>query len=146
MDNLVTVALVDVVEQRIITGSTMKSLLGQDYALVQRLRYERQRNSRLRKVAQQRGRKTVNHEANLAIHVERFLVKAIIHFAQRHLAGSLCVPTLKDIRETIQAHIQSRAEERHPNSKELQRRYAKEYRINAHRWSSNYGHLYLFKT
>ena len=137
MDNLVTVALVDVVEQRIITGTTMKNLLGSGYALVQRLRYEKRRNAHLRKVAQQRGSKIVNHEANLATHIERLLAKAIINFAQQHLAGSLCVPTLKDIRETIQAHIQSRAEERHPNSKELQRRYAKEYRINAHRWSYN---------
>ena len=137
MENLVTVALVDVVKQKVITGCTMKSLLGQDYALVQRLRYEKRQNSHLRKVAQERGSKIVNYEANLAIHVERLLVKAIIHFAQQHLAGSLCVPTLKDIRETIQAHLQCRAEERFPDSKELQRRYAKEYRINAHRWSYN---------
>ncbi|WAS06668.1 type V CRISPR-associated protein Cas12k [Gloeomargaritales cyanobacterium VI4D9] len=137
MENLVTVALVDVVKQKVITGCTMKSLLGQDYALVQRLRYEKRQNSHLRKVAQERGSKIVNYEANLGIHVERLLVKAIIHFAQQHLAGSLCVPTLKDIRETIQSHLQCRAEERHPNSKELQHRYAKEYRINAHRWSYN---------
>jgi hypothetical protein len=41
MENLVIVALVDVVKQKIIKGSTIKSLLGQDYALVQRLRYEK---------------------------------------------------------------------------------------------------------
>jgi len=38
------------------------------------------KNYHLRKVVQERGSKILNYEANLAIHVERLLVKAITVF------------------------------------------------------------------
>lgn len=43
------------------------------------------------------------------------------------------------MRDLISSEIQSRAEKKCPGYKEGQQRYAKEYRINVHRWS--YGRL-----
>jgi IS605 OrfB family transposase len=43
------------------------------------------------------------------------------------------------MREQISSEIQSRAENKCPGYKEGQQKYAKEYRVNVHRWS--YGRL-----
>ena len=139
IEQLVSVALVDVVKAEVIAFQSLKQLLGKDYTLIHRLRYERRSNNHKRKVIQQKGGNTQPTESQLATHVERLVAKAIISFAQQHLARSVALPKIKDIREVIQAQIQARAEQRIPDSKELQRQYAKQYRMNAHRWS--YGRV-----
>jgi len=65
------------------------------------------------------------------------VAKAIVNFAQEYLAHSVVLPKLSNTREVIQAQVQAKAEKRIPDSKELQKRYLKEYRVNAHRWSYN---------
>ncbi|MCS6783484.1 MAG: type V CRISPR-associated protein Cas12k, partial [Gloeomargarita sp. SKYG98] len=135
LDHLLTAVLVDVTQSKVIKQVTLRGLLGDNYHLVQRLRHLQQRHAHARHVAQRRGAKVADRETNLAVHVERLIAKALVQFAQQHLAGSLCLPRLADLREMVQADVQARAEKRFPDSKELQRRYAKQYRVSAHRWS-----------
>ncbi len=132
---LATAVVFDVVRNKTIAGQSLKQLLGKDYALVHQLRYERQRNARTRKVNQEQGRDLKQNESQLATHIERIVAKAIVAIAQEHLAHSIALPKIGDIREVIESQIQARAEHRIPDSKELQRQYAKQYRANAHRWS-----------
>ena len=139
IEQLAAVVLVDVVRTEVIAFQSLKQLLGRDYALVHRLRYDRRSNNHKRKVIQEKGGNTQPTESQLATHIERLLAKAIVSFAQQHLARSVALPKIKDIREVIQAQIQARAEQRIPDSKKLQQQYAKQYRMNAHRWS--YGRV-----
>ncbi len=139
IEQLASVALFDVVRAEVIAFHSLKQLLGKDYALVHRLRYERRSNNHKRKVIQQQGGNTQPTDSQLATHVERLVAKGIISFAQQHLARSVALPKIKDIREVIQAQIQARAEQRIPDSKKLQQQYAKQYRMSAHRWS--YGRV-----
>jgi predicted Zn-dependent protease len=44
-----------------------------------------------------------------------------------------------DVREIVQTETQARAEQNCPGYLEAQKRYAKQYRVNVHRWS--YGRL-----
>ncbi len=46
---------------------------------------------------------------------------------------------MKNIRDSIQAEIEAKAEAKIPNCKEAQKKYLKNYRINIHHWS--YGRL-----
>ncbi|MGF1576585.1 MAG: type V CRISPR-associated protein Cas12k [Cyanophyceae cyanobacterium] len=137
--HLASVALVDVEQKRVIAWRSLKQLLGKDYNLVHRLRYQQRDNLQKRKACQRKGQHTLPQESPLAVHVERLIAKAVVIFTQEHLAGSIAIPQVRDIREEVQAQIQSRAEQRIPDSKEIQRQYAKQYRMNAHRWS--YGRL-----
>ncbi len=139
IEQLASVALIDIQRGEILRSRSLKQLLGEDYELVHRFRYEKRHNAHHNKVSQQRGKQTSSQEAQLATHIDRLLAKAIISFAQENLAGSVALPKIRDIREVVQSQIQARAEERIPDSQELQRQYAKQYRINAHRWS--YGRL-----
>lgn len=135
IEQLASVALVDIYKGEIVRARSLKQLLGKDYELVHRLRYEKRHNIHHRKVSQQKGKELPSNEAQLSTHIDRLVAKAIISFAQENLAGSIALPKIRDIREVVQSQIQARAEERIPDSKELQRKYAKQYRINAHRWS-----------
>ncbi|MEY2985266.1 MAG: hypothetical protein RLZZ568_1883, partial [Cyanobacteriota bacterium] len=132
---IISVVLFDAIKQHIVTGVSAKKLLGQDYHWLHHLRYEQHRNIHRRKLAQQKGTQVVIQEKHLAIQVERLIANAVIDFAQQNLAASIALPKIRDIKEAIQAQIQARAEQRIPESKELQRQYAKQYRMNAHHWS-----------
>lgn len=59
--------------------------------------------------------------------------------AQQYQAGSIVVPQLSNLRESIQSEIQAKAEHKCPGYLEGQKKYAKQYRINVHHWS--YGRL-----
>jgi hypothetical protein len=135
IEQLASVVLLDVARGEVMAFQSLKQLLGKDYTLVHRLRYEQRHNAHDRKVNQAKGRDNKQNETQLATHVDRVIAKAIISFAQQHLARSVALPKIKDIREVVQSQIQARAELRIPDSKELQRQYAKQYRMNAHQWS-----------
>lgn len=139
IEQLASVVLVDIHGEKILKSRFLKQLLGQDYDLVHRLRYEKRCHLHRRQVSQQQGKYIPSKEAQLATHLDRLIAKAIISFAQENLAGSIALPKIRDIYEVVQSQVQAKAEARLPDSKELQQEYAKQYRINAHRWS--YGRL-----
>jgi hypothetical protein len=137
MEDIVNVALVDIHSDKILKSRSIKQLLGKDYSLVHRLRYEKRNQVHLRKVAQEKDLELPSKEANLAIHAERLTAKAIISFAQENLAGSIALPNVNvgDIRENNHAKIKAKAEIILPDAIMLQKKYIKQHRINAHRWS-----------
>ncbi len=135
IEDIVNVALVDIHSGNILKSRSIKQLLGKDYSMFHRLHYEKRYQVHLRKVAQGKDLDIPSKEANLAIYTERLIAKAIVSFAQENLAGSIALPKLGDIRENNHAKLQAQAESLMPDSKELQQKYIRQYRTNAHRWS-----------
>lgn len=78
-------------------------------------------------------------ESGLGEYIDRLIAARIVQMAQRWRAGTIVLPTLANIRESVESNIQAKAERRHPHNKELQALYAKQYRAEFHRWS--YGRL-----
>ncbi len=64
--------------------------------------------------------------------MDRLLADEIIAIAKTYQANSIVLPKLRDMREQISSEIQSRAENKCPGYKEVQQKYAKEYRVNVH--------------
>jgi len=139
LEKPVTVAVVDVVENKVIAYRSVKQLLGENYNLLNRQRQQQQRLSHERHKAQKQNKPNSFGESELGQYVDRLLADAIIAIAQKYQAGSIVLPKLRDMREQISSEIQSRAENKCPGYKEGQQKYAKEYRVNVHRWS--YGRL-----
>ena len=63
------------------------------------------------------------------------LPKAIIALAKNYQAGSIVLPKLSDVQESIQSEVQARAEQKCPELIEAQKKYAKQYRSSVPRWS-----------
>ncbi|HEY9800458.1 MAG TPA: type V CRISPR-associated protein Cas12k [Leptolyngbyaceae cyanobacterium] len=139
LEKPVTVAVVDVVKNEVLTYRSVKQLLGKNYNLLNRQRQQQQRLSHERHKAQKRNAPNSFGESELGQYVDRLLADAIVAIAKTYQAGSIVIPKLGDMREQISSEIQSRAEKRCPGYKEVQQKYAKEYRMSVHRWS--YGRL-----
>ncbi|MEH2212119.1 type V CRISPR-associated protein Cas12k [Nostoc sp.] len=139
LEKPVTVAVVDVVKNEILAYRSVKQLLGENYNLLNRQRQQQQRLSHERHKAQRQNAPNSFGESELGQYVDRLLADAIVAIAKTYQADSIVIPKLRDMREQISSEIQSRAEKKCPGYKEAQQKYAKEYRINIHRWS--YGRL-----
>ncbi|MEH2285868.1 type V CRISPR-associated protein Cas12k [Nostoc sp.] len=98
---------------------------------------QQQRNSHERHKAQKRNTQIKLSELELGNHIDNLLAQAIITLAKTYQAGSIVLPTMKNVREAIQSEIEARAVKRCPNYKEGQQQYAKQYRQSIHRWSYN---------
>ncbi len=59
--------------------------------------------------------------------------------ATQYQAGSIVIPKLDYIREIVESEIKVKAEKKIPLSVDLQKKYAKTYRMSVHQWS--YGFL-----
>jgi transposase len=134
-----TVAVVDAKGGEVLTYRSVKQLLGENYKLLTRQRQQQQSSSHERHKAQKRGAPNEFGESELGQYVDRLLALAIVAIAKTYQAGSIVLPKLGDIREIISSEVQARAEQKVPNYKEGQRKYAKQYRVSIHRWS--YGRL-----
>ena len=134
-----TLAVWDAKSNRALAYRSIRQLLGKDYDLLIRQRQQQQQTAHFRHVAQKRSAPNHQGESELGQYVDRLLAKAIIAIAQTFNAGSIAVPKLGDVREIIQAEIQAKAEHKCPGYLEGQKRYAKQYRSQMHRWS--YGRL-----
>jgi IS605 OrfB family transposase len=134
-----TAAVVDAMTGKVLTYRSIRQLLGENYKLLNRQRQEQHQNSSKRHNAQSQGAPNQFGESNLGEYVDRLLAKAIIALAKTYHAGSIVLPKLKDVRESIQSEVQARAEQKCPELIEAQKNYAKQYRSSAHSWS--YGRL-----
>jgi transposase len=134
-----TAAVVDAITGQVLTYRSIRQLLGENYKLLNRQRREQQCNSSKRHNAQRQGAPNQFGESNLGEYVDRLLAKAIIALAKTYRTGSIVLPKLGDVRESIQSEVQSRAEQKCPELIEAQRKYAKQYRSSVHSWS--YGRL-----
>ncbi|MBW4422586.1 MAG: type V CRISPR-associated protein Cas12k [Myxacorys californica WJT36-NPBG1] len=123
----------------IVLTYSRSAILGKDYHLLTRQRQQQQHTSQLRHKAQKRNAPNPGGESELGQYVDRLIAKAVIAIAQTYHAGSIAVPKLGDVREIVQTEIQARAQQKCPGYLEGQKCYAKQYRVNVHRWS--YGRL-----
>ena len=76
-----------------------------------------------------------NSESGLGEYIDRLIAARLIQMAQKWGVGTIVLPTLANIRESVESDIQAKAERRYPHNKELQALYAKQYRAEFHRWS-----------
>ena len=72
-------------------------------------------------------------------YVDRLIAKAIVGLAKEYQVSAIAVPKIDDMREIVQSEMKAKAEAKIPGYEEGQKKYAKQYRINIHKWS--YGRL-----
>ncbi len=139
LENPTTVAVIDASTGRVLTYRSTRQLLGKNYRLLNRQRQKQHHNAHVRQTIQQQGKQHFPSESELGQYVDRLLASAIVKLAQDYDAGSIVLPQLGNIREVIQSEIQAKAESKCPGLLEGQKKYARQYRSNIHRWS--YGRL-----
>lgn len=130
-----TVAVVDAMTGQVLAYRSIRQLLGENYKLLNRQRQDQQRNSSKRHNAQRQGAPNQFGESNLGEYVDRLLAKSIVTLAKTYHAGSIVLPKLGDVRESLQSEVQARAEQKCPELIEAQKNYAKQYRSSVHSWS-----------
>lgn len=134
-----TVAVVDAIAGKVLAYRSIRQLLGENYELLNRQRRQQRSLSHERHKAQKSFSPNQFGTPELGEYVDRLLAKEIIAIAQTYKAGSIVLPKLGDMQEIVQSEIQAIAEEKIPGYVEGQQKYAKQYRVNVHRWS--YGRL-----
>jgi len=135
----VTIALVDVSTNKVILYRNIKQLLGDNYHLLGRRRNEKQKLNHQSHKARKRNNFQQKGESNLGEYLDRLIAKSILQIAEEYQVSTIIVPRLNQMRSITEAEIQARAEERIPEYKEGQRKYAQDYRVQVHQWS--YGRL-----
>ncbi|PHV61485.1 type V CRISPR-associated protein Cas12k [Cyanobacterium aponinum] len=135
----VTIALVDVSTNKVILYRNIKQLLGDNYHLLRRRRNEKQKLNHQNHKARKRANFQQKGESNLGEYLDRLIAKSILQIAKEYQVSTIIVPRLNQMRSITEAEIQARAEERIPEYKEGQRKYAQDYRVQVHQWS--YGRL-----
>lgn len=133
----VTAAVVNVVTGNVLTLRTPRTLLGDQYRLLNRHRAQQQRNILQRHKNQKRGVRYQPSESELGEYVDHLLANEIVKLAKQYRANSIVIPNLKHLREILASEITARAEQKCPGSVEAQDKYAKEYRMTISRWSYN---------
>lgn len=134
-----TVAVVDAIAGKVLAYRSIRQLLGDNYELLNRQRRQQRSSSHERHKAQKSFSPNQFGTSELGQYVDRLLAKEIIAIAQTYKAGNIVLPKLGDMREIVQSEIQAIAEAKCPGSVEVQQKYAKQYRVNVHKWS--YGRL-----
>jgi|GEM_PF-230087 hypothetical protein len=113
-----------------------KRVQGKPYRLVQQLHQRHQHNSRQKVQQQQQNRyREDNSDSNLGVYVDRLIASRIVELALRRKAGTIVIPQLKGIRESVESDIRAQAQRQFPHDKERQKEYAKHYRVSFHGWS-----------
>ena len=130
-----TITVVDAITGKVLINKSTKQLLGDNYRLIDRQRQQKRKLSHQRKIAQTQSKSNHYRESNLGEYIDRLLAKKIIEIARKYFACSIVLPKLTNMREQINSEIQAKAEQKYPDSEELQKKYAKQYRINVNNWS-----------
>lgn len=71
--------------------------------------------------------------------MDRLLASRIVKLAIKWKAGSIAIPKIENIRESVESEVRARAEKKFPGLKKVQDKYAKQFRVSFHQWS--YGRL-----
>jgi IS605 OrfB family transposase len=144
-----TVAVVNIETGAVLAYRDVKQLLSKpikegknkkkktQYEQLKRWREQECLNSHKRHNAQKKGARCNFGESKQGEYVDRLLAKAIVEVASQYRASSIVLPDLRNIEEAVESEVRVRAEQKFPGYKELQDRYAKDYRASIHRWSYN---------
>ena len=130
-----TVAVVRGSDAAVLAYRSIRQLLGENYRLLNRQRQQQQRHAGQRRKNQQKGASKQLSESELGLYVDRLLAKEIITLAKQFQAGSIVLTDLKGLRERIQSELDAKAEQKIPGNRAAQSLYAKQYRMQVHRWS-----------
>ncbi|MDZ7969251.1 MAG: type V CRISPR-associated protein Cas12k [Nostoc sp. DedSLP03] len=133
-----TVAVVDGSTGKALIHRSIKQILGDNYRLLNRQRQQKHYLSHQRQIAQTLAAPNQLGESELGQYVDRLIAKEILAIAQTYKAGSIVLPKLGDMREQVQSEVQAKAEQK-SDLIEVQKKYAKQYRVSVHQWS--YGRL-----
>ncbi|MEH2046074.1 type V CRISPR-associated protein Cas12k [Nostoc sp.] len=138
LDKPATLVVVDGTTGQVITYRSIRQLLGDNYKLLNRQRQQKHFLSHQRQIAQTLTAPNQFGESELGEYIDRLLAKEIIAIAQTYSAGSIVLPKLDNMREQVQSEVQAKAEQK-SDLIEVQKQYAKQYRVSVHQWS--YGRL-----
>jgi len=133
--------LKDGIEQRHPNGGKLyvrkrKQVQWKPYRLVEQLHRRHQQNARRRAKQQQQNRyREDSSDSNLGLYVDRLIAAEIVELALQRKAGTIVIPQLKGVRESVESDIRAQAERKFPNEKERQKEYAQHYRASFHSWS-----------
>lgn len=133
-----TVAIVDGTTGKVLTYRSIRQLLGDNYKLLNRQRQQKHSLSHQSQVAQTLAAPNQFGESELGEYIDRLIAQEIVAIAQTYKAGSIVLPKLGDMREQVQSEVQAKAEQK-SDLIEVQKKYAKQYRVSFHQWS--YGRL-----
>ena len=110
------------------------------YRLVhRRYRQQKQNSSRRAKEQKQNRYAQSKSESNLGLHLNRLIASRIVKLAVKWQASTIVIPNLGDIRESVEAALETKAKHKFPNELVRQHNYAKHIRSSFHTWS--YGQL-----
>jgi Fe-S-cluster formation regulator IscX/YfhJ len=113
-----------------------KRIRWKPYRLVEQLHRRHQDNSGQRAKQQQQNRyQQSDSDSNLGLYVDRLIAAQIVELALQRKAGTIVIPQLRGIGESVESDIRAQAERLFPNEKERQKKYALHYRASFHRWS-----------
>jgi IS605 OrfB family transposase len=113
-----------------------KRIRWKPYRLVEQLHRRHQDHSRQRAKQQQQNRyQQSDSDSNLGLYVDRLIAAQIVELALQRKAGTIVIPQLRGIGESVESDIRAQAERLFPNEKERQKKYALHYRASFHRWS-----------
>ncbi|HEY9625921.1 MAG TPA: type V CRISPR-associated protein Cas12k [Coleofasciculaceae cyanobacterium] len=130
----ITISVVNARTGDVLTYRSTSQLLGDNYRLLNRQRQQQQRNTLKRHKNQVKGYTHQPSESELGQYVDRLLAESVIEVAQKFQASCIVLPHTNNLREHLAAEIKAKAE-RKSDLVEVQDKYAKQYRINIHRWS-----------
>ncbi|MEH2282025.1 MAG: type V CRISPR-associated protein Cas12k [Nostoc sp.] len=133
-----TLAIVDGTTGKVLTYRSIRQLLGDNYKLLNRQRQQKHSLSHQSQVAQTLAAPNQFGESELGEYIDRLIAQEIVAIAQTYKAGSIVLPKLGDMREQVQSEVQAKAEQK-SDLIEVQKKYAKQYRVSVHQWS--YGRL-----
>ncbi|MGB3311373.1 MAG: type V CRISPR-associated protein Cas12k [Nodosilinea sp.] len=134
LDKPATLAIVDVTTGKAIAYRSIRQLLGDNYKLLNRQRQRQQQKAQRRRSNQLKFAPNRISEGGLGGQIDSLIAKAIVQIAQQYNASSIVLGELANIREIIESEVQAKAEQK-TALKEIQAKYARDYRTSIHRWS-----------
>ena len=134
LDKPATLAIVDVTTGKAIVYRSIRQLLGDNHKLLNRQRQRQQQKAQRRRSSQLKFAPNRISEGGLGDQIDSLIAKAIVQIAQQYNASSIVLGDLANIREIIESEVRAKAEEK-TTLKEIQAKYARDYRTSIHRWS-----------
>jgi len=133
---LATIAVLDGISGKVLAYRNIKQLLGDNFGLLNLHHQQRKRLAHIRHKSKM-AYSSCKKESELSQYIDKVLTKAIIKVAIEYQAGSIVLPSLKDITESIEIDLQTKAQEKIPNCLIAQKNYMKSCRKNIRKWSYN---------
>lgn len=129
-----TAVVINATNGEILAQRSTRELLGNNYRLLNRQRYQQQRNALKQRKNKIKGVKAQPSESELGQYVDRLIAKSVINLAREFRASCIVLPHTNHLRTHLSSEIKARAKQK-SDVKEVQRKYAKQFQISVHRWS-----------